>query len=168
MKRILVLALSSSLIFTAAYAKGKIAKTGSLVKVEYVGKVDDGIIFDTNLKQAPLEFVIGDGTVLKGFEDGVIGLKAGDKTTISIPADYAYGPEDSAKLFQLPRAQVPADMPIEEGANIVLQGPQGSILARVVEINDTDIYIDTNHLLAAKDLTFEVKVLAVEKIKKKA
>ncbi len=137
-----------------------------MVRVEYVGKVDDGIIFDTNLGQAPLSFTVGDGTVLKGFEDGVIGLKTGDKTTINIPADYAYGEVSAAKIMQVPRTQVPADLPLEEGTNLVLQGPQGTMTVRVVEVSDTDIYLDANHLLAGKDLTFEVKVLDVIKGKK--
>ena len=147
--------------------KTKVAKVGDMVRIEYIGKVDDGIIFDTNLGQPPLSFVVGDGTVLKGFEDGITGLKVGEKTLISIPAEYAYGNVNLNKILQIPKAQIPADLPLIEGSNLMLQGPEGTMLVRVVEITDKDVYLDANHLLAAKDLSFEVKLLSAEAPAKK-
>ncbi len=164
-KVLLALILISSLPVLAR--KAQVAKVGSMVRIEYVGKVDNGIIFDTNLGQAPLSFVIGDGTVLKGFEDGVTGLKVGEKTTINIPAEYAYGAVNINKLFKVARAQVPADMPISEGTNLMLQGPDGALLVRVVEVTDKEVVLDSNHLLAGKDLSFEVKLLSAEPPAKK-
>ncbi len=159
-KLLLALILISSLPVHAR--KPQVAKVGSIVRVEYVGKVDDGIIFDTNLGQAPLSFVVGDGTVLKGFEDGVTGLKVGEKTTLSIPAEYAYGAVNINKIFKVARAQVPADIPLAEGTNLTLQGPNGIMLVRVVEVTDKEVVLDANHLLAGKDLSFEVKLLSAE------
>ncbi len=143
--------------------KAKIAKPGMAVAVEYVGKVDNGIIFDTNVGQQPLRFILGDNSVLKGFDDGVTGMKVGETKTINIPADYAYGNVNLNKIFQVPITQIQTDMELKEGANLRMQGPDGAAIpVRVVEITDKDIYLDANHLLAGKDLSFELKLLATD------
>ncbi len=169
MNKFLALVLILALSFSASDAgKPKAAKLGSEVSVRYIGKVDEGIIFDTNINQEPLKFVIGDNSVLKGFEDGIIDMKVGDKKTINIPADYAYGGVYPSKIIQVALAQVQTDLQLREGANLKLQGPSGEPIAvRVVEITDKDIYLDANHLLAGKDLTFEVSLLSADKAKKK-
>ncbi len=155
------LALSLILLSPTHARKGKEAKIGKTIEVEYTGAVDNGIIFDTNLGQAPLKFTIGDNSVIKGFEDGIIGMRVGESRVINLPADYAYGAEYPNKIVKVALAQIQSDAALVEGANLNLKGPDGPIPVRIVEVNENDLYLDANHLLAGKDLTFAVKLLSV-------
>ncbi len=138
------------------------AKRGQQVLVQYTGTVDDGIIFDSNYGQSPLIFTIGDSSVLKAFEDAVLGMRVGESKTFTIPADYAYGPSYPNKILQIPRAQIPASLEIKEALTLKLESPEGALSARIIEIGADTVYLDANHLLAGKDLTFKLKLLAAQ------
>lgn len=141
---------------------GKMIEKGNKVKIHYTGTLEDGTVFDSSEGKDPLEFEVGTGQVIAGFDEGVIGLKKGDKKTINIPADKAYGQYDEKRMGEYPRANVPKDMELKVGAKMFLQSPEGGVaLATIKEIKDDVVVLDLNHPLAGKDLTFEVEVIEV-------
>ena len=143
----------------------KIVK-GNKVKVEYEGKFDNGEIFDSSKHgehSHPLEFVVGKGQVISGFEEAVIGLKKGDEKEIKLESEEAYGNYDSTLKREIPKDVIPEGQEIKEGMIIVMQTPEGYKLpARIVSISDDSFTIDLNHPLAGKKLIFNIKVIDVE------
>ena len=143
----------------------KIVK-GNKVKVEYEGKFDNGEIFDSSKHgehSHPLEFVVGKGQVISGFEEAVIGLKKGDEKEIKLESEEAYGNYDSTLKREIPKEVIPEGQEIKEGMIIVMQTPEGYKLpARIVSISDDSFTIDLNHPLAGKKLIFNIKVIDVE------
>ena len=143
----------------------KIVK-GNKVKVEYEGKFDNGEIFDSSKHgehSHPLEFVVGKGQVIPGFEEAVIGLKKGDEKEIKLESEEAYGNYDSTLKREIPKEVIPEGQEIKEGMIIVMQTPEGYKLpARIVSISDDSFTIDLNHPLAGKKLIFNIKVIGVE------
>jgi peptidylprolyl isomerase len=136
-------------------------KKGDNVKVHYTGKLVDGTVFDSSQGGEPLEFAVGSGQVIAGFEEGVVGMKVGESKVIEIPVEKAYGVRNDAMVIQAPIEQVPPDLNPELGMRLEMGGANGEILRVVVtEITDTHITLDANPPLAGKDLTFEVEVVA--------
>lgn len=135
-------------------------KKGDNVKVHYTGKLNDGTVFDSSEGGEPLEFAVGSGQVISGFEEGVVGMKVGESKVIEIPVEKAYGERNDAMVIQAPIEQVPPDLNPELGMRLEMGGANGEILRVVVtEITDTHITLDANPPLAGKDLTFEVEVV---------
>jgi peptidylprolyl isomerase len=134
------------------------AKYGDTVKVHYTGKLEDGTIFDSSFDSEPLEFTIGEGQVIKGFEDAVVGMDLNETKTVKIPVDKAYGPHRDDLLVVVNRNQLPADFEPElEGRQ-----PDGSIVvATVIEISESNVTLDANHPLAGEDLTFEIQLVEI-------
>ncbi|MGB3224253.1 MAG: peptidylprolyl isomerase [Desulforhopalus sp.] len=135
-------------------------KKGDNVKVHYTGKLNDGTVFDSSQGGEPLEFAVGSGQVIAGFEEGVVGMKVGESKVIEIPVEKAYGERNDAMVIQAPIEQVPPDLNPELGMRLEMGGANGEILRVVVtEITDNHITLDANPPLAGKDLTFEVEVV---------
>ncbi|MBT3865723.1 peptidylprolyl isomerase [Candidatus Woesearchaeota archaeon] len=135
---------------------------GSKIKLHYKGTLEDGTVFDSSEGKDPLEFEVGAGAVIAGFDEGVIGMKKGEKKTINIPADKAYGQYDEKRMGEYPKANVPKDMELKVGAKMFLQSPDGGVaLATIKEIKDDVVVLDLNHPLAGKNLTFEVEIIEV-------
>jgi peptidylprolyl isomerase len=133
-------------------------KQGNTVKVHYTGKLEDNSVFDSSDGREPIEFQVGSQQVIEGFESAVIGLNKGDKTTVTIASEKAYGEVRSELIQQIPRTQVPNDVQI--GAQ--LQGMDGSgqpFTVTVTEVNEDSVTIDANHPLAGKNLTFDIEVV---------
>ncbi len=138
------------------------AKTGDKVRVHYSGFLEDGTVFDSSLDRDPLEFTLGEGMVIKGFEDAVLGMSVGETKTISIPSDEAYGPYREDLVAVVERSMVPPDIDPKVGLVLQLRTPDGSITDVVVtEVNDDTITLDANHPLAGKDLIFEIKLVEI-------
>lgn len=141
---------------------GDVVEDGDTVGVYYTGTLDGGAEFDSNVGGDLLEFTVGEGRVIEGFDKAVLGMAVGDKKTVTIPADQAYGPYREEMVFEMDREQLPPA--IEVGQNVQLSGPQGQIyLARIVEITDTTVKLDANHHLAGEDLTFEIELAELTK-----
>ena len=135
-------------------------KPGDKVKVHYTGTLDDDSVFDSSEGREPLEFTIGENQVIKGFEDGVKNMKLNEEKTIKIKPADAYGEKNEQLIRSVPREKFPPE--VQVGGHLVLKGPEGqSIPAVVSEIKDDSVIIDLNHPLAGKDLTFKIKVVAV-------
>jgi len=139
------------------------AKLGDRVQVHYAGTLIDGTEFDSSLGREPLEFKLGEGTLLPDFESAVIGMHEGERKTITIPCDGAYGEHDADLNLQVPRSALPADIELAVGA--VLQAKrQDGVTAdfRVLEIEDDQVVMDGNHPLAGHDLVFDLELIRIE------
>ncbi len=138
------------------------AKTGDTVAVNYTGKLDDGTVFDTSSGREPLEFTIGSGQVIPGFEEAVIGMSPGDKKTASLAPEQAYGARHEELVITLGRDQVPEGMPITVGQRLSLRSPDNRELPVVVtEVAEDTITLDANHPLAGKTLHFDIELVAI-------
>lgn len=134
-------------------------KEGDTVEVHYTGKLSDGKVFDSSQGRGPLKFTVGGGELIAGFDRAVIGLKEGEKTTVEIAPEEAYGTHQEEKVQEVPRTMVDAP-DLEEGQVLGLETPDGQRLqATVKELNDETITLDFNHFLAGETLTFEIEVL---------
>ena len=141
---------------------GDVVENGDTVGVYYTGTLDDGTEFDSNVGGDTLEFTVGEGRVIEGFDKAVLGMAVGDTKTVTIPADEAYGPYDESLVFEMDREQFPPA--IEVGQNVNLSSQQGQMFtARIVEITDTKVKLDANHHLAGEDLTFEIELAELTK-----
>ena len=138
------------------------AKAGDTVQVHYTGKLDDGSVFDSSAGRDPLEFTVGAGPVIPGFEQAVEGMAVGQTKTVTIPSAEAYGERVAEAVLQVPREQLPPDLEPEVGQQLVMQSRDGrQIPIVVVEVTEDSITIDANHPLAGRDLTFEIELVSV-------
>lgn len=136
------------------------AKYGDVVKVHYTGKLDDGTVFDSSTDRDPLEFTIGNGEIIPGFEQAVIGMKPGETKTIKIPSDEAYGPHHEEMVLEIDRNEFPADLNLRAGLQLQMGQDDGrAIPVMVIDISESSVTLDANHPLAGKDLTFDIRLV---------
>lgn len=142
----------------------KLAQPGDTVNVHYTGTLSDGQLFDSSNGREPLTFQLGSGQVIKGFDDGVTGMQIGDKKTINIPCDDAYGPVNQDLLIHFDRSQIPSDIPLEPGVTLNMhQEGNGQVVPVVIkEIAEAHVVLDANHPLAGQDLTFELELVSIQ------
>ena len=139
------------------------AQNGNKVKVHYTGKLEDGTVFDSSEGADPLEFTLGQGQMITGFEEGVIGMEPGESRTLNIPADEAYGPHQADGVIEVDRSELPPEMPLEVGMQLqAAQGNGQTVNMTVVEIGDDKVKMDGNHPLAGKDLIFEIQMMEID------
>ncbi|MFD2697121.1 peptidylprolyl isomerase [Mesonia sediminis] len=138
-------------------------KQNDTVKVHYTGKLEDGQIFDSSLEREPIEFTLGQGQIIPGFENGLIDMKVNEKKTINIAHTEAYG-EVREELFQeVPKNQLPQEIEPKVGMGLVSKNPDGTERQlRVAEVKDESIIVDANHPLAGKNLVFDVEVMEIK------
>lgn len=137
-------------------------KNGDKVKVHYHGKLTNGETFDSSKGRAPLEFEVGSGMVIKGFDDGVTGMAVGEKKTINIPVDEAYGPRNPDMLIEMPKDRFPKDMEIELGMPLSMSDGNGQDYQVVVmEVKEDAVMLDANHPLAGEDLVFDLELVEI-------
>lgn len=138
------------------------AKYGDTVQIHYTGKLDDGFVFDTSLEREPLSFKIGDGFVLEGFEQAVIGMTPGESKTFKLAAANAYGPYREEMVMLVPKEQFPPHITPEIGQQIQINDKEqpGPMIVVITDVTDAGVTLDANHPLAGKDLTFEIKLVA--------
>ena len=136
-------------------------KNGDKVKVEYEGSFDDGTVFDSSEKCGePLEFEVGAGQIIPGFEDAVVGMEKGDEKEIKLPPEDAYGDPNPQLIQKIPKEQLPDQ--VMEGMVWVMGLPNGvQIPVKVVEVTESEVTIDLNHPLAGKTLNFKIKIVDV-------
>ncbi|HEY2720668.1 MAG TPA: peptidylprolyl isomerase [Chitinophagaceae bacterium] len=138
------------------------AKKGDKVKVHYHGKLSNGETFDTSSGREPLEFEVGSGSVIQGFDEGVKGMLIGEKKTISIPVEEAYGPRSDDMLIEFPKDRFPQDMQIEEGMQLMMGNGSGqNIPVIVTDIKEDSVILDANHPLAGEDLVFDIELIEI-------
>jgi len=139
------------------------ASDGDAVRVHYTGTLEDGTTFDTSIGSDPLEFTLGEGSMIPGFEQAVYGLKVGQSKTVTIPAEEAYGLYNDELLLVFSREQLPAGINPEVGQELQMQTTDGRIVTvPVIEVSEETITVDANHPLAGKDLTFEIELVEIK------
>lgn len=139
-----------------------VAQEGNTVKIHYKGSLDNGTIFDTSEGRDPLEFTLGSGQVIAGFDEAVSGMTVGEKKSVKIPVDKAYGPRNEELVIAAPKEHVPADINPEIGQKLQMGGPNGElVVVTVVEISETHITLDANPPLAGEDLNFDIELVEV-------
>ena len=139
------------------------AKKDNLVKVHYTGKLDDGQVFDSSKDREPLEFKIGEGKLIPGFENGVIGMKLQESKTIKIPSAEAYGDKREELMIEVQNQQLPEELKPEVGMELVSKSPDGQEqVVKVAEVKEASIVVDANHPLAGQDLTFEIELVDIQ------
>lgn len=137
-------------------------KNGDTVKVHYTGTLENGEIFDSSENRDPLQFTLGQGQLIPGFEKAVLGLKVGDSTTTNIPSAEAYGEHNPQMEVTVEKAQLPEGMTSEIGMQLQLNHPDGQPIPCVItKIEGEMVTIDANHPLAGKDLTFNIEIVEI-------
>ncbi|HOV13177.1 MAG TPA: peptidylprolyl isomerase [Spirochaetota bacterium] len=142
------------------------AKNGDLVSVNYVGSLDNEVIFDSTENRDPLKFIIGTGSLIPKFEEAVLGMKIGDKKKIYIDAKEAYGEYSDEMKFEVDKSEMPEGINLEVGTPLQLLQEDGSVsYVKVSEIKDNTVIIDANHPLAGQNLTFNITLVALKDAK---
>jgi peptidylprolyl isomerase len=137
-------------------------QSGDTVHIHYRGTLADGSEFDSSQGRDPLQFTVGSGQVIPGFDAAVMGMAAGDKKTVNIPADQAYGPKQEGATMQYPLSDFPDDIAPAVGLELHLSDDEGHIIpVTVTEVTNTTVTLDANHPLAGKDLTFDLELVRI-------
>ena len=137
-------------------------KNGDVVKVHYTGKLVNGEQFDSSANREPLEFTVGAGQMIKGFDDAMPGMNLGEKKTINIAPEDGYGPRNEEAIIEFPKENVPAEMVIEPGMPLTLSDQAGNpVPVIVVEVKDDIIILDANHFLAGQELIFDIELVEI-------
>ncbi|MBW4691690.1 MAG: peptidylprolyl isomerase [Lyngbya sp. HA4199-MV5] len=138
------------------------AKAGDTVKVHYIGKLDDGTVFDSSENREPLEFTLGSGGIIPGFERAVLGMSLGESKTEVIPTDDAYGPHLDEMVVVVDRQQMPPEIEPQVGQQLQLQQQDGQILPVVItDVSGASVTLDANHPLAGEELTFDIELVEI-------
>ena len=137
-------------------------KSGDTVRIHYTGTLSDGSTFDSSAGRDPLEFTVGSGQIIPGLDKALPGMEVGEKKKVDVPVDQAYGPADPSAQQQVPRADIPDDIPLDVGTMLQVQTPDGQALqVRVAEVTEEKVTLDANHPLAGQDLVFDIEVVSI-------
>jgi peptidylprolyl isomerase len=140
----------------------KSAEMGSTVKVHYTGTLDNGNVFDSSRERGPLEFTIGNGKLIKGFEDAVMGMQEGDVKTVKLSAIEAYGDRTNELVITVDKKQFPDHITPAEGLKLSFKNPDGSEFNAIITmIGEDSVTLDANHPLAGQDLSFHIELLQI-------
>jgi peptidylprolyl isomerase len=138
------------------------ANTGDTVQIHYSGKLNDGTVFDYSDGKSPLEFKIGENTVIPHLEQSVIGMTIGDKATVEINAENAYGPHQTDAIQTVDRSMIPQEVDLTVGSQLQATTPDDqTLLLTVAAVDDTTVTLDGNHPLAGQDLTFDIELVGI-------
>jgi len=138
------------------------AKQNDKVAVHYTGKLDDGSIFDSSRDREPLEFTIGGGQIIAGFEEGVLGMAVGESKTITINPENGYGDAQEDLIIEIDRNEIPEDIEVKEGLQLQMNQPDGEpVVVVVTKVTKDKVILDANHPLAGKTLTFEIELMKI-------
>lgn len=138
------------------------AQKGDVVKVHYTGRFPQGDMFDTSEGNDPLEFDLGAGQVIEGFEEAIIGMEKGDKKNVLIPVDKAYGKIIEEYVIKAPRNQLPPDLEPQIGMPLMMPTPEGEpIQVTITDFDEASITLDANHPMAGKDLEFDLELVGI-------
>jgi peptidylprolyl isomerase len=138
------------------------AKKGDTVAVHYTGTLGDGTVFDSSKERDPLEFTLGSGQVIPGFDAAVEGLAAGESVKATIPCEQAYGERDDELAIETPREHIPAEVKLEVGRRLQARSAEGQVTrVTVTKVTEESVTLDANHPLAGQDLTFEIELVEI-------
>jgi peptidylprolyl isomerase len=135
---------------------------GDTVKVHYTGRLENGMVFDCTTSNSPLIFIIGEGELIPGFEEAVMGMKEGESKKVKVPADKAYGPYHKDLAMVVDHDQLPEDFEPEVGEQLEMPHEMGyPIVYTVTQVSESTVTLDANHILAGKDLIFEIQLVEI-------
>ena len=138
------------------------AKSGDTVKVHYTGKLEDGTVFATSINSEPMQLTIGEGQVIPGFEQAVVGMSPGESKTAEVPANKAFGPHRKEMVAVVERSQLPVDSKPEVGEQLQIHRADGrTIEATVTNASESSVTLDANHPLAGEDLAFDIQLIQI-------
>jgi peptidylprolyl isomerase len=138
-------------------------KPGDTVRMHYTGTLADGSTFDSSEGREPLEFEVGSGQIIPGLDAALQGMAVGEKKTVTVPAEMAYGQHDPERVQMIPRSNIPDHIPTEVGTMLHVQTPQGEPMpVQVTAEDEHSVTLDANHPLAGQDLTFAVEVVGID------
>ena len=138
------------------------AQQGDKVKVHYHGTLRSGETFDSSEGREPLEFTVGSGQVIKGFDEGVKGMSVGEKKTVEIPVGDAYGEKSQDLIIEFPKEQFPADMTPEIGQQLMMSNGSGQSFPVIIkEVKEDSVLLDANHPLAGQELVFDIELVEI-------
>lgn len=138
------------------------AQNGDKVKVNYTGKFEDGTVFDSSEGRAPLEFSVGGGQVIQGFDAAMVGMAIGESKTVTIPADQGYGQRFDEAVMVVDRSEFPEDMDPQVGDKLQLMQPDGRpVIVTVTAADETSVTLDGNHPLAGQTLVFDIELVEI-------
>jgi len=138
------------------------AKQGDKVRVHYTGTFDDGTVFDTSADRGPLEFTVGSGQVIQGFDRALLDMEPGQKKTVNIPVEEAYGPRIDELVAEIGRNRLPENIELEVGQQLQLSLADGEeAIVLIVDLSETTVTLDANHPMAGFDLTFELELVEI-------
>ncbi len=137
-------------------------KTGDTVRIHYTGTLADGTTFDSSAGRDPLEFTVGSGQIIPGLDKAMPGMSVGEKKTVAIVADEAYGQPNPEARQAVPRTEIPAEIPLDLGTQLQVQTPTGEVMpVTVIDVNEAEVTLDANHPLAGKDLNFAIELVDI-------
>lgn len=138
------------------------AKHGDAVTVHYTGKFEDGTVFDTSRDREPMQFTVGQGKLIPGFEQAVVGMNPGESKSTTLQPEEAYGPHHEQMVQIVDRKQVPPELKLEVGQHLEVRRPDGqTATVMVTDVSDASVTLDGNHPLAGKPLVFEIELVAI-------
>jgi len=138
------------------------AQSGNTVLVHYTGTLDDGTVFDSSRERDPLKFTLGEGQVVPGFEEAVMGMEAGEKKSATLPPEQAYGPRRDEMVIEVGREKLPDNLEPAVGQRLQMQQEGGqSFVVKVSAVSDETVTLDANHELAGQALTFDLELVEV-------
>jgi FKBP-type peptidyl-prolyl cis-trans isomerase 2 len=149
-------------LYTKTIKMSATVKLSDQIQVHYTGKVESGEIFDSSLERDPLSFKVGEGKLLKGFEEAVLGMKVDEKKEISIPSEEGYGIIREDLIATVDRKNLGQDIEPEVGMELMSKYPDGTdVVVRIVKVAENEVVVDANHPLAGRDLTFEITLVSI-------
>ncbi|SFE54996.1 FKBP-type peptidyl-prolyl cis-trans isomerase [Roseivivax sediminis] len=138
-------------------------KAGDTVLIHYTGTLTDGSTFDSSEGRDPLEFTVGSGQIIPGLDKALPGMTVGDKKSVEVPADEAYGARNPEALQAVPRTEIPDDIPLDLGTQLQVQTPNGETVPVVVSnVTESEVMLDANHPLAGHDLNFNIELVEIK------
>lgn len=138
------------------------AGNGNTVRVHYTGKFSNGSVFDSSIEHEPLEFEIGSHQVIEGFENAVSGMQIGEKKTVAFPPEQGYGERSEDLLFEISNEELPEQFEPKIGMPVEMMNHEGeTLIASIIDVNETGIKMDGNHPLAGKHLTFDLELMEI-------
>jgi len=138
------------------------AKNGDIVTVHYTGKLEDGTVFDSSVNRDPVQFTLGEGLLIPGFERAVLGMSPGESKTAEVPADQAYGSHREEMVVEIDRQEFPPDFQPEVGQQLSIPQSDGRMIRLIVTaVSEQKVTLDANHPLAGRDLTFDIQLLEI-------
>jgi peptidylprolyl isomerase len=158
----LVILTSLVVLLMNSCSSSAAAKPGDTVKVDYTGKFADGTVFDSSIGKTPIEFTVGTGQMIKGFDSAVLGMKVGQSKTVVLPSEEAYGPRDEALMITVEKSRIDPDVtPIVGQLLRVTRADGSSSSLLITAVTASTVTLDGNNPMAGKTLTFDIKLVAI-------